>query len=175
MGGNGVVSIRVEALGVSITIADSSIAIQQTRTDIPAAVPNVKRPAGASRQATEPPGGSVQASLTNGAVPASAVVMERVPPLSECVDDSMVGEDSGKSREAQCGQTKPVWSDEEVEKFTALWPTHSSGAIARQLGRSRSAVRSKVQNLGLKKAAPPTVTSPREAKSVPKPRPLSAA
>ena len=34
---NNVVSIRVEALGVSITIADGSIAIEQTKTEIPAA------------------------------------------------------------------------------------------------------------------------------------------
>jgi hypothetical protein len=31
---NGVVSIRVEALGVSITIADGNIAIEQTKTEI---------------------------------------------------------------------------------------------------------------------------------------------
>jgi hypothetical protein len=37
MGSKGVVSIRVEALGVSITIADGNIAIEQTKTEIPAA------------------------------------------------------------------------------------------------------------------------------------------
>jgi hypothetical protein len=35
--GIGVVSIRVEALGVSITIADGSIAIEQTRPETSAA------------------------------------------------------------------------------------------------------------------------------------------
>jgi hypothetical protein len=34
MGSNGVVSIRVEALGVLITIADGSIAIEQTKTEL---------------------------------------------------------------------------------------------------------------------------------------------
>jgi len=37
MGNNGVVSIRVEALGDSITIADGNIAIEQTKTKTPAA------------------------------------------------------------------------------------------------------------------------------------------
>jgi hypothetical protein len=36
MASSGVVSIRVEALGVSITIADGSIAIEQTKKEIPA-------------------------------------------------------------------------------------------------------------------------------------------
>jgi hypothetical protein len=34
---SGVASIRVEALGISITIADGSIAIEQTKTELPAA------------------------------------------------------------------------------------------------------------------------------------------
>jgi hypothetical protein len=80
--------------------------------------------------------------------------------------------DSAKGQEARSGQTKPVWSDEKVEKLRALYPTHSASAIATQLGRSFTAVRSKSQNLGLKKAVPP---SPREAKPVPKPKSLSAA
>jgi hypothetical protein len=37
MGSTGVVSIRVEALGVSITIVDGKIAIEQTKAEIPAA------------------------------------------------------------------------------------------------------------------------------------------
>jgi hypothetical protein len=37
MGSSAVVSIRVEAVGVSITIADGSIAIEQMRTEILAA------------------------------------------------------------------------------------------------------------------------------------------
>jgi hypothetical protein len=37
MGSKGVVSIRVEALSVSITIADGNIAIEQTKTEVPAA------------------------------------------------------------------------------------------------------------------------------------------
>jgi hypothetical protein len=48
MGSNGVVSIRVEALGVSITIADGSIAIEQT--GIPAAGITPKMESAASRQ-----------------------------------------------------------------------------------------------------------------------------
>jgi hypothetical protein len=163
----GVVSIRVE--GVSITIVDGSIAIEQTRTEIPAvgAAPKVE--------------GLVAA--TSGAVPASAVVTERVAPLPKGVDDSTGDSGAGNSARIidaphqpslpqRSGQTKPVWSDEEVEKLKALWPTHSASAIAKQLGRGLNAVRSKVQNLGLKKAAPPTV---REAKPAPKPKPLSAA
>jgi hypothetical protein len=116
MGSNDVVSIRVKALGVSITIADGSIAIEQTRTEIPvsAAVPKVESPAAA----------------TSGAVPASAGVAERVAPFSKGVNDSGVrGDsragnglpgDSGKGQEARSSQTKPVWSDDEVEKLRAL-------------------------------------------------------
>jgi hypothetical protein len=51
------------------------------------------------------------------------------------------------------GQTKPVWSDEEVEKLKALWPDHSASAIAKQLGRKHNALKSKIQNLSLKKSA----------------------
>ena len=45
--GKGVVSIRVEALGVSITIADGDIAIEQTKTEIPA-VSKAEGPAAAT-------------------------------------------------------------------------------------------------------------------------------
>jgi hypothetical protein len=37
MGSNGLVSIRVEALGVAITVVDGKIAIEQTKTELPAA------------------------------------------------------------------------------------------------------------------------------------------
>jgi hypothetical protein len=81
MGSNNVVSIRVEALGVSITIADGSIAIEQTKTEIPAvsAAPKVESPAAA----------------TSETVPTSTVITERVPPLLKDVDDSTVRGDSG--------------------------------------------------------------------------------
>jgi hypothetical protein len=85
---------------------------------------------------------------------------------------SPVGADSDTAVPA--GQTKPLWSDEEVEKLKTLYPTHSASAIAKQLGRGRNAVRSKAQNLGLRKDGPPTVTS-KPAKPAPKPRSLSAA
>jgi hypothetical protein len=193
MGSNGVVSIRVEALGVSITIAEGSIAIEQTKTELPAA------------SKAEGP-----AASTSEAVPTSDVVTERVAPFSKGLDDSAFrGEQtprrpspsarngppglpgtSGKGQKARSGQTKPVWSDEEVEKLTALWPTHSARAIATQLGRGFTAVRSKAQHLGLRKAARLAGTalpdsqeipvrakrpSPREAKPATKPKPLSAA
>jgi hypothetical protein len=190
LGSNGVVSIRVEALGVSITIADGSIAIRQTKTEIVDTALKVEGPTAASRQALP----AAQPPLANGAFPASDVVTEGVLPLSEDVDDSTISGDSGVGNSAsvidaprrlsndahvqRLPPTKPAWSDEEVEKLKALWPTHSASAIAEQLGRGRNAVRSKIQNLGLKKAAPPTATakpSSREAKPAPKPKPLSAA
>jgi hypothetical protein len=74
------------------------------------------------------------------------------------------------SRKPWSSQTKPLWSDEEIEKPTALFPTHSARAIATQLGRSFTAIRSKAQNLGLRKAP-----SPQEGKPAPKPKSLSAA
>jgi hypothetical protein len=177
MGSKGVVSIRVEALGVSITIVDGNIAIEQTKTEVPAdgAAPKVEGPAAA----------------TNQAAPVSAVVTERVVPLPERVDDSTVWGDPGAGNSApvinaprrpsppqRSGQTKPVWSDEEVKKLTTLWPTHPASAIARQLGRGFNAVRGKARNLGLRKAAHPRVivkSSPPEVKPAPKPKPLSAA
>src|SRR5215475_3056733 len=73
-----------------------------------------------------------------------------------------------------CLPRKPLWSDEEVEKLKALYPTHSASAIATELGRGRNAVKSKAQNLGLRKDGPPTMTS-KPAKPAPKPRSLSAA
>jgi hypothetical protein len=79
MGSNGVVSIRVEAQGVSITIADGSIAIEQSKMEIPAvsAAPKVESPAAANSET----------------VPVSTVITERVPPLLKGVDDSTVRKD----------------------------------------------------------------------------------
>jgi hypothetical protein len=138
-------SLRVEALGVSITISDSSIAIEQTKTEITAA--------GTTTKKAKP----VPESLGS-----SAVITGRPPPLPKDVDDSTVRGDSAtpviddeqtpdrpsppgrhspgglpgdfdKGQGAQSGQTNSVWSDEEVEKLKALYPTHSASAIARQL------------------------------------------
>jgi hypothetical protein len=165
MGSSGVVSIRVEALGVSITIADGSIAIEQTKTESPAA---------AVLKAEGP------VATAGGTAPASAVITERVPPIPNDVGDSAVWRGSGAGNSApvideleqapprssppgsngpaelpgdsdagESGpvrQTKPGWSDEKVEKLRALYPTHSASAIATQLGRGRNAVRSKAQN-----------------------------
>jgi hypothetical protein len=201
MSNNDVVSIRVEALGVSITIADGSIAIEQTKTEAPAAaVSKVEsgrhgltrlptnsdkdleaRAAASHRALPESPGSLKRASPTSEAVPANGrqpLVDEQAAPRTppdpngpaELPGDSDAGE-SGPVR-----QTKPGWSDEKVEKLRTLYPTHSASAIATQLGRGRDAIRSKAQNLGLKKPAPPTViVKSGEAKPAPKPRSLSAA
>ena len=74
MGNNSVVSIRVEALGVSIAfrIADGGVAVEQTKTEIPAAVPKVKSAATASREALpEPHESPVQVSSANIVIPGS--------------------------------------------------------------------------------------------------------
>jgi hypothetical protein len=194
----GVVSIRVE--GALITIADGSITIEQTRTDQVAAAAAASTTVRESLAAGVTP--KVEAAAPSGAVPASAVITERVIRLPEGVDgcprdsgggNSTIFENSvsviaphrplppgrngpaglsgasGKGQEAPSGQTKPAWTDEEIEKLRALYPTHSAGAIAVELGRGLNAVRAKVQHLGLKKDGPPTV----KLKSVP--RSLSAA
>jgi hypothetical protein len=70
MSSNGVVSIRVEALGVSITIAGGSIAIEQMKTDV---APRVEVPA----------------VTANGAVQASATVTERVATFPKGIDDRL--------------------------------------------------------------------------------------
>ena len=195
MGTNNVVSIRVEALGVSITIADGSIAIEQTKTEIPAAAvlkaegpvaaPSAKVPINTSVDDRAPAlTGTPRDSST--AIPATdwgdsgwkTAVIDEVeqtpyqssPPGSNGPTD--LPGDSDKGQDARSTQTKPLWSDEEVEKLRALYPTHSASAIAEKMGRN--AVRSEAQNLGLRKDGPPTVTS-RSAKPAPKPRPLSAA
>jgi hypothetical protein len=51
--------------------------------------------------------------------------------------------DSDKGQEVRSGQT--IWSDEDVEKLRALYPTHSASAIAKQLGRCFNAVRGKAE------------------------------
>jgi hypothetical protein len=201
MNSNGVVSIRVEALGVSITIADGSIAIEQTKTELPAAAvskvdsgrhgltrlptksdKDLEAPAAASHQALpESPGSLEQASPISGAVPANGRrplirELEQAPPGPSPAGRNGPARppgDSGAENSAAARQTKPVWSDEEVEKLRALYPTHSASAIGIELGRGRNAVRSKAQNLGLKKNGPPTTSKP--AKPSPKPRSLSAA
>jgi hypothetical protein len=53
--GNGVVSIRVEALGVSITIVDGNIAIEQKELPVATSVSEVKNSTAASRQAGPKP------------------------------------------------------------------------------------------------------------------------
>ena len=195
--GNGVVSIRVEALGVSITIVDGNIAIEQKELPVATSVSEVKNSTAASRQAgpkalTESPGSPEQALLTSGALPASGHhplldELEQAPPrpsspagrnglappaeAKPVPPGNSVRTGSGKSQKPRSDQTKPVWSDEEVEKLRALYPTHSASAIGKQLGRGRNSVRAKAQHLGLRKDAPPTVTS----KPTPKPRSLSAA
>ena len=55
MGNNGVVSIRVEALGVSITIVDGNIAIEQTKPEIPADKAMMKGVDDRARALTEGP------------------------------------------------------------------------------------------------------------------------
>jgi hypothetical protein len=64
-------------------------------------------------------------------------------------------ENSDKDQETRSGP-KPLWSDEEIEKLRALYPTHSASAIAEPLGRGFNAVRGKARSLGLKKDGPPT-------------------
>jgi hypothetical protein len=192
MGNNDVVSIRVEALGVSITIADGSIAIEQMKTTAVSAAP--ESVAAASRQAmpesSEIP---VQASLAPApenarqipAQPIQAVAEHPAPPpeangntvraasetpVIDEPDQTPGGPPSQNG--AVPGDHQMLWSDEEVKKLKALYPTHSASAIAKELGRGRHSVKSKAQNLGLRKDAPPTVTS-RPAR--PAPRSLSAA
>ena len=171
MGTNSVVSIRVEALGVSIAfrIADGGVAVEQTETEIPAAVAKVKSAAAASREAlSEPQESPVQASPVNAAIPASTAVTQvskdrnstapkardaGAPVIHEPEHASTLTngpaelqEDSGNGHETQAGHTNHAWSAQEVEKLTALWPTHSASDIAEQLGRGIKSVRNKVQN-----------------------------
>ncbi len=192
MRSNGVVSIRVEALGVSITIADGSIAIEQTAGTALPGFPrdSVKGLAARTEASTVGVAPESESQKHFVAIPkaASAVITEEAPLPNGGDDSGVVVRDRSaedlkprpgtRLHAAPFGQTKPVWSDEEVEKLKALWPDHSASAIAKQLGRGRNAVRSKIQNLGLKKPVPPTVianSSPREAKPARKPRSLSAA
>jgi hypothetical protein len=185
MSNNDVVSIRVEALGVSITIADGSIAIEQTKKDPVAAV--LKAESGRHDLA-----GLREDSGKSQEAPAAAARQSLAEPLLKGVDNAVSGDSGARnstpvidefhrpspsSSNGPTGletQSKPVWSDEEVEKLRALYPTHSASAIAKELGRGRNAVRSKAQNLGLRKDGPPAVTSKLE-KPASKPRSLSAA
>jgi hypothetical protein len=172
MGSNDVVSIRVEALGVSITIADGSIAIEQTKMEIPAATV-AEGPAAARRQFLPEP---LPERVDNSAVRGDSDAENSAPAIDEFHRPSLPGSNGPTELAANSGeqtrssQTKPLWSDEEVEKLRALYPTHSASAIATELGRGRNSVRSKAQNLGLRKAP-----SPQEAKPTPKPKSLSAA
>ena len=160
MGNNGVVSIRVEALGVSITIVDGNIAMEQTKTEIPAAtLSKVESPAVASHQALSAGSPASPNSLT---VPSPArplpAVDKRAPPTPKgnstvqrnldagtpVIDEleqaprrpspqtsngpTRLRRDSSKGQEVRSGQTKLVWSGEEVEKLTALFPTHATRA-----------------------------------------------
>jgi hypothetical protein len=105
MGNNGVVSIRLKALGVSITSADGSVAIEQTSIGNPAAsvTPKAERFVASSRQALpKSPEIPVQASPTGTARPTSArqsparpaqPATEPLPPLPE-ERDSTVRENS---------------------------------------------------------------------------------
>jgi hypothetical protein len=228
MGSNDVVRIRVEALSVSITIADGSIAIEQTKTEIPAGTaPKMESPAAANpvqaspasvptnqplpnlpkRTQSLPDSQEIPARASPMPVRPSRSVTKRAPPnpkgdstvqgtsdTGTSVIDELEQTPHGSSPPGSNGpielpedgrqaivefpssQTKPLWSDEEVEKLRALYPTHSASAIAKQLGRGFNAVRGKARNLGLRKAAHPTViVKSGEAKPAPKPRPLSAA
>jgi hypothetical protein len=205
MGSNGVVSIRVEALGVSITIADGNIAIEQTSTTNPTAgvsAAGTARPSSARQipaRAAQPTTEqtlpvSEEGDSASDAGSASIDEVEQTPDRPSSPGRNGVTEHPGEAKPARAssgspvgadsdtavpaGQTKPLWSDEEVDKLRALYPTHSASAIAKQLGRGRNAVRSKAQNLGLRKDGQPTVvvkSPPREAKPTPKPRSLSAA
>jgi hypothetical protein len=188
MGSNDVVSIRVEALGVSITIAGGSIAIEQSKTEPAAGVTTKELNSAVTTERMQASHRALPAHWNGSAAlpeddrqaavesPQDAVLAG--PPTEDVVltgppgDSGMGFAHSGTAIPA--GETKPAWTDEEVEKLRALYPTHSASAIATQLGRGRNAVRSKAQHLGLKKDGPPTVTS-KPAKAAPKPRSLSAA
>ena len=174
---------------LAVACQDGGIAIEQTKTEPPAAaVSEVKNGRHGLTGSPKSPGSLEQTSPTIGAIPASGHrppidELEQAPPRpsSPSLDGpgppaepappgNSVRTGSGKSQKARSDQTRPLWSDEEVEKLRALYPTHSASAIGKQLGRGRNSVRAKAQHLGLRKAA-----SPQEAKPAPKPKPLSAA
>jgi hypothetical protein len=98
----------------------------------------------------------------------SAGVPGGVKPVS---DHSGKGGSGGQQAPGKDGSGQTAWTDEEIKKLRALWPTHSAGAIAVELGRGLNSVRAKIQHLGLKRTAPATVT----VKPKPVPRSLSAA
>jgi hypothetical protein len=163
--GNGVVSIRVE--GVSITIVDGNIAIEQTRP--PATAPRVEtassevaRTSAAPAQPAPTDGAYIPEPAADGAGDISTTVLNPERPLL-----------NGAAELHETQSAKPAWSDDEIEQLRALYPTHSATVIAQQMGRRVNAVKSKAQQLGLRKNGPPTVTAPRGP--APKPRSLSAA
>jgi hypothetical protein len=51
------------------------------------------------------------------------------------------------------GQRMPRWTEQEIERLRAAYPTRSARAIAGELGRSVKSVVSKAQVLGLRKDA----------------------
>jgi hypothetical protein len=157
-------SVIIHVEGVSITIVDGNIAIEQTKSQAAAA----PRPATAAAKRE-----AVPAQTSEG----PAQLAEDAPPPPE---ENAAQENSGSAvidgayppdQPNGSNQTKPVWSDEEIQKLRALYPSHSASAIGKELGRSSNSVKSKAQNLGLRKDGPPTVT----AKPTPRPRSLSAA
>jgi hypothetical protein len=174
LGSNGVVSIRVD--GVSITIVDGNITIERTGAS---SAPKV---AGAGLAVHEASADTPEesAATTNGMALASAT--ESVAQFSNGADDSGWDPDElalvttpppGRPRPGG-----PPWSEEELERLRALYPTHSASAIAAELGRPFNSVRSKAQKLGLTRDGPPAVTGnpqPRQAMVAAKPKSLSAA
>jgi hypothetical protein len=173
MGSNGVVSTRVEALGVSITIVDGSIAIEQT------GLPTAPKVETANTEAIPVPPHAEQTLSRAGEKEAQAADVAKLQPPEE--DERIIANainpdrppPNGSAELDETQSTKIGWTDDEIEQLKALYPTHSASVIARQMGRRLNAVKSKAQHLGLKKEGPPTVTAPRGP--APKPRSLSAA
>src|SRR5262249_10077284 len=139
------VSIRVEALGVSITIADGSIAIAQTKTEIPAGTaPTMGDPAVASRQAlpnsqeipvqpspletphrTSPPGSNGPTELpadgdSGTAVPASGKGFAYSGDSQYAQwAPALTGSPRDSGTAVPASQTNPLWNDD-VEGLTTL-------------------------------------------------------
>jgi hypothetical protein len=197
-----VVSIRVE--GVSITIVDGHIAIEQTEltagaaTAKDSAAPKVEAVAATSGAALPSAvvAGTALPGFSGKAKPAPASprnsgkdyvhagkgreAAERVGLLPEGVDSSAGDLGTGNSTSVIDAPDRPLppgrnglaqlpgeakslrpgdhsdkggsgqaaWTDEEIEKLRALYPTHSAGAIAVELGRRLNSVRAKAQHLG---------------------------
>jgi hypothetical protein len=159
--GNGIVRIRVS--GVAITIVDGNISIEQTSPVAATKAPSAR----AAAQAIPAP------APTDGAIPQPAAgEAEHIMPVGINPDPRLLN-GAAEIHEAPSDLKKFGWSDDEIQTLRELYPTHSASVIAKQLGRRVNAVKSKAQNLGLRKDAPPKVTSPRGP--APKPRSLSAA